>query len=195
MVSTTLLYVIFLGIQTTRHRDLFRGGDTINYLEDGYQPDFKIRGPCILSALLLIVTMVPIVVLAETLAEVVDHAIEKTQVPAALGGALVAVLVLSAEGISALKAARSDQLQRSINISLGAALSTIGLTIPCVIGISIFLNEGIVLGLNWLDVFLLNLTLMVSIVTFGSGRTGVLQGAVHLLLFATYLVSMFDSAA
>ncbi|MDG2206963.1 MAG: hypothetical protein P8K78_03570 [Pirellulales bacterium] len=195
MISTTLLYVIFLGIQTTRHRDMFRGGDPSESLGIELRDNTQIKWQCARSGLLLIVTMIPIVVLAETLAEVVDHAIEKTQVPSALGGALIAILVLSPEGISALKAARSDKLQRSINISLGAALSTIGLTIPCVLGISIFLDQGIVLGLNWLDVFLLSLTLMVSIVTFGSGRTSVLQGAVHLLLFATYVVSMFDSAA
>jgi len=195
MVSTTLLYIIFLGIQTTRHRDMFRGGDPSEMSGVEFQDNTQIKWRCARSGLLLIATMIPIVVLSETLAEVVDHAIEKTQVPAALGGALVAILVLSPEGISALKAARSDKLQRSINISLGAALSTIGLTIPCVLGISIFLDQGIVLGLNWLDVFLLSLTLMVSIVTFGSGRTSVLQGAVHLLLFATYVVSMFDNAA
>ena len=113
---------------------------------------------------------------------------------AALGGVLVATLVLSAEGITALKAARSDLLTRSINISLGAALSTIGLTIPCVLAISMIFGKPIILGLNWVDAFLLGLTLMVAVVTFGSGRTGVLQGAVHLLLFATYIVSIFDAA-
>jgi Ca2+:H+ antiporter len=149
---------------------------------------------CIWYGILLLVTMIPIVTLSEPLAALVDHALEESHFPAALGGVLVAILVLSAEGISALKAARSDLLTRSINLSLGAALSTIGLTIPCVLLISVIFNKPIILGLNWVDSFLLGMTLLVAVVTFGSGRTGVLQGAVHLLLFATYIVSIFDSA-
>ena len=138
--------------------------------------------------------MIPIVALSEPLAQIVDRTLEESHLPPALGGVLVATLVLSAEGITALKAARSDSLTRSINISLGAALSTIGMTIPCVLALATILDTPIVLGLNWVDAFLLGLTLMVTVVTFGSGRTGVLQGAVHLLLFATYIVSIFDAA-
>ena len=192
IISTTLLYVVFLAIQTTRHRDLFRGKDYVQAEKKGLVPGTVIC--CIWYGLLLLVTMVPIVMLSEPLAALVDHTLEEFHFPAALGGVLVAILVLSAEGISALKAARSDLLTRSINISLGAALSTIGLTIPCVLLISMIFNKPIILGLNWVDSFLLGMTLLVAVVTFGSGRTGVLQGAVHLLLFATYIVSIFDSA-
>ncbi|MBC20066.1 MAG: calcium:proton antiporter [Planctomycetaceae bacterium] len=190
--STTLLYLIFLAIQTTRHRDLFRPNDG-SQMEDA---DLKSRGPmdCLWYGLLLLLTMIPIVALSEPLAQIVDRTLEESHLPAALGGVLVATLVLSAEGITALKAARSDSLTRSINISLGAALSTIGMTIPCVLALATMLDTPIVLGLNWVDAFLLGLTLMVTVVTFGSGRTGVLQGAVHLLLFATYIVSIFDAA-
>ena len=192
IISTTLLYVVFLGIQTTRHRDLFRGRDYVQAEKKGLVPGTVIC--CIWYGILLLVTMIPIVTLSEPLAALVDHALEESHFPAALGGVLVAILVLSAEGISALKAARSDLLTRSINLSLGAALSTIGLTIPCVLLISVIFNKPIILGLNWVDSFLLGMTLLVAVVTFGSGRTGVLQGAVHLLLFATYIVSIFDSA-
>ena len=193
IISTTLLYVVFLGIQTTRHRDLFRGRDYVQAEKKGLVPGTVIC--CIWYGILLLVTMIPIVTLAEPLAALVDHTLEEFHFPAALGGVLVAILVLSAEGISALKAARSDLLTRSINLSLGAALSTIGLTIPCVLLISMIFNKPIILGLNWVDSFLLGMTLLVAVVTFGSGRTGVLQGAVHLLLFATYIVSIFDSAS
>ena len=192
IISTTLLYVVFLGIQTTRHRDLFRGKDYVQAEKKGLVAGTVIC--CVWYGILLLVTMIPIVTLSEPLAALVDHALEESHFPAALGGVLVAILVLSAEGISALKAARSDLLTRSINLSLGAALSTIGLTIPCVLLISVIFNKPIILGLNWVDSFLLGMTLLVAVVTFGSGRTGVLQGAVHLLLFATYIVPIFDSA-
>ena len=192
IVSTTLLYVVFLGIQTTRHRDLFRPGGELNASKEGFRPGSVIC--CIWYGVLLVLTMIPIVMLSEPLAEIVDRTLEESHYPASLGGVLVATLVLTAEGITALKAARSDLLTRSINISLGAALSTIGLTIPCVLTISILFGKPIILGLNWVDSFLLGMTLMVAMVTFGSGRTGVLQGAVHLLLFATYIVSIFDAA-
>ncbi|MEK6269646.1 MAG: hypothetical protein N2B57_02715 [Planctomycetales bacterium] len=192
IISTTLLYVVFLGIQTTRHRDLFRAGGDAQPERSGIQPGNVIC--CIWYGVLLVLTIIPIVALSEPLAEIVDRTLEESHFPAALGGVLVATLVLSAEGITALKAARSDLLTRSINISLGAALSTIGLTIPCVLAISMIFGKPIILGLNWVDAFLLGLTLMVAVVTFGSGRTGVLQGAVHLLLFATYIVSIFDAA-
>ena len=192
MLSTTLLYLIFLAIQTTRHRDLFRPSDGSQSNDASAQS----KGPmtCLWYGLLLLLTMIPIVALSEPLAQIVDRTLEQSHLPAALGGVLVATLVLFAEGITALKAARSDSLTRSINISLGAALSTIGMTIPCVLALATLLDTPIVLGLNWVDAFLLGLTLMVTVVTFGSGRTGVLQGAVHLLLFATYIVSIFDAA-
>ena len=191
IISTTLLYVVFLCIQTTRHRDLFRTGDDAQKDKTGFVPGSVIC--CIWYGILLVATMIPIVMLSEPLAAIVDYTLEESHFPAALGGVLVAILVLSAEGISALKAARSDLLTRSINISLGAALSTIGLTIPCVLLISMIFNRPIILGLNWVDSFLLGMTLLVAVVTFGSGRTGVLQGAVHLLLFTTYIVSIFDA--
>jgi Ca2+:H+ antiporter len=105
---------------------------------------------------------------------------------------LIAVLVLTPEGVVALRAAMADQLQRSVNICLGAALSTIGMTVPAVLAIGLVTGKTIVLGLENRDIALLVLTLFVSALTFSSTKTNVLQGAVHLVLFLAYLILIFS---
>jgi len=105
---------------------------------------------------------------------------------------IVAILVLSPEGLAAFKAARANRLQRSINISMGSALATISLTVPPVLVISMFTARDVALGLDILDMMLLLLTLGTMIVNASGKRTNVLQGVVHLTLFAAYLVLLFD---
>jgi Ca2+:H+ antiporter len=132
--------------------------------------------------------MIPVVFLAEVLAHPIDYAIETLHAPAALGGVAIAVLVATPEAIGAVRAAIANRLQRSVNIFLGSVLSTIGLTIPAMLVISHFTGRELVLGLQHTDIVMLLLTLAVSVVTFASGRTNVLQGLVHLVLFVGYLL-------
>ena len=112
--------------------------------------------------------------------------------PAPLGGFLVAVLILAPESMAAVRAALANRLQRSINVALGTALSSIGLTIPAVLVIGFLTHQQIVLGLAPVDIVLLLLTLVVSMLTFALARTNVLLGAVHLLLFVAYLVLIVE---
>lgn len=112
--------------------------------------------------------------------------------PAALGGLLVAALILSPESLAAVRAARANQIQRSINLSLGTALSSISLTVPAVLIIGFLTGKIIILGLSPSDMVLLLLTLVVSMLTFALERTNVLQGAIHLLLFLAYLILIFE---
>ena len=126
------------------------------------------------------------------MAILVDHGIEVLGAPQALGGFLVAILVLSPEAMAAGRAALANQLQRTMNITLGSALSTIGLTIPAVLGISLVTGETVELGLEPAEIFLLLFTLLVAMVNFSNERTNVLHGFVHLVLFATYVVLIFD---
>jgi Ca2+:H+ antiporter len=112
--------------------------------------------------------------------------------PVALGGLIVAVLILSPESMAAVRAALGNQIQRSINVALGTALSTISLTIPAVLTIGFATNQTIVLGLDPVDTVLLLLTLVVSMLTFALARTNVLSGAVHILLFLAYLMLIFE---
>jgi Ca2+:H+ antiporter len=118
----------------------------------------------------------------------VDYLIETLHAPVPLGGVIVALLVATPEAVGATRAALANRLQRSVNIFLGSILSTIGLTIPAMVLISHVIGRTMVLGVEHTDLVMLLLTLAVSVITFASGRTNVIQGAVHLILFAAYLL-------
>ena len=143
-------------------------------------------------ALLLPLTMLPIVLLSKNMALLVDHGLSTLGAPYALGGFLVAILVLSPEGVAAIKAALANQLQRTVNIAFGSALSTIGLTVPAVLTIGMVTGRTVELGLDPAELHLLVLTLLVTVANFAVPRTNVLQGVVHLVLFVTYVVLIFD---
>jgi Ca2+:H+ antiporter len=113
--------------------------------------------------------------------------------PAALGGVIIAMLVAMPEAIGATSAALVNNVQRSINIFLGSVLATIGLTVPVMLAISHFTDHAVYLGLESANNLLLMLMLGVSVVTFASGRTNILQGAVHLMLFAAFVMLIFQA--
>ncbi len=188
------LYGVFLGIQTMRHRDYFVAPGaavtpSVPAAEAHATPDTSIA----YHAVLLLAYVVPIVLLAKQIALPIDYGISVLRAPAALGGLMVAVLVLSPESLAAIRAARANQLQRSINLALGTALTSISLTIPAVLLIGFMTDQSIVLGLGSVDTVLLLLTLVVSMLTFALERTNVLLGAVHLLLFLAYLMLIFEA--
>jgi Ca2+:H+ antiporter len=194
--ATILLYGVFLAIQTVRHRRLFVGPDVelaaLEEHEARWEEGREPRGPLVYHALLLILTMVPVVLLSKKLAVFVDFGVFRLGAPAALGGVVVAILVLTPEGLGALRAAAANRLQRSVNICLGSALATIGLTVPAVLLIGLVTGARVELGLDAIELVLLLLTLLVSMLTFGSGQTNILQGAVHLVLFLAYVLMIFD---
>jgi len=187
-LMTVGLYAVFLAIQTKRHRGYFKLGET----EEEPAPAPARRHPLMVRTCLLVAYLAPVVFLAKQLAQPIDSLIEDARAPAALGGVIIALLVATPEAMSAVRAARANRLQRSVNIFLGSVLATISLTIPCMMVISHLTGRKLVLGLQNADLVLLPLTLAVSIVTFGSGKTNILQGAVHLLLFAAYLMLIFQ---
>ncbi len=191
IVMVSGLYFAFLALQTSRHRAWFAHGDGPS---EGHGHGEAAAGRPSLArhALLLGLYMVPVVFLADQLSHPLDHIIEQAQAPRALGGLIIAVLVATPEAVGAVRAALANELQRAVNIFLGSVLSTIGLTAPVMLALSLLTGQDIVLGLQHTDFVLLLLTLAVSVVTFASGRTNVLQGAVHLLLFAAYLLLIFE---
>jgi Ca2+:H+ antiporter len=193
--ATIVLYAIFLGLQTMRHRGFFQelrenGDDCESEREppiaDGHRQSVATH------AVLLLLTMVPIVGLAEYLAVMVEQGIHTFDIPTSVGGTLIAALILAPESITATKAALANKLQRSINLCLGSALSTVALTVPLVLMIGLATGQSVTLGLEDENILLLVLTLMVSMLTFSGARTNVLHGAVHLLLFFTYVVLIFN---
>jgi Ca2+:H+ antiporter len=193
--ATIVLYAIFLGLQTMRHRGFFKelreNGDDGEAghetpVSDGHRQSVATH------AVLLLLTMVPIVGLAEYLAVMVEQGIHTFDIPTSVGGTLIAALILAPESITATKAALANKLQRSINLCLGSALSTVALTVPLVLMIGLATGQSVTLGLEDENILLLVLTLMVSMLTFSGARTNVLHGAVHLLLFFTYVVLIFN---
>lgn len=185
---TAALYGGFLMIQTMRHRTFFVEADTKGSEHAEGAPVY----PAWAHALLLLLTLLPVVLLAESLALIVDFALDKLRAPATVGGIVIAVLVLSPEGLSSFRAASRNHLQRSVNLSLGSALSTIGLTIPAMLVISLFTGTPLQLGLAPADAVLLGLTLLVAQMTFSGAPTNILLGGVHLVVFATFLVLIFS---
>ena len=188
VITSLSLYVVFLFIQTGPHRQYFK--DAV--LEPGSHVDHPVKMRSAgFHAVMLFLYMIVVIVLAEKFAIPLDNCIERFGMPQAFGGAIVAGLVLAPEAISAIKAARRNQLQRSVNILHGSVLASIGLTIPAVLIIGLTTNRSVALGLEGGNLPLLILTLGASIVTFGSGKTNILQGCIHLVLFAVFLLLIF----
>lgn len=189
------LYSVFLAIQTSRHRHYFISpNSTVAETEDrSAEPhsDLEVRSVAY-HAMVLVTYLLPLVILSKQIAVPIDYGIHVLGAPQALGGLLVAALVLLPESLSAGRAALANQLQRSVNLLLGTALSTIALTIPVVLTIGIMTNKTVILGLDGVNMAMLLLTLVVSTLTFTSNRTNVLLGAVHLLLFFAYLMLIFE---
>ena len=181
-VITIVLYGVFLYTQTIRHRDYFIVGATDD--DDGHMPSSR---TLMISGLLLLVSLVGVVMLAKKFSLVVDAGAAAIGAPPAFAGVVVALLILLPEGIAALSAARKNDLQKSINLALGSSLATIGLTVPAVAIATYVLDKRLVLGLETRDTMMLVMTFLVSLATFGTGRTNILYGLVHLVMFAVFL--------
>lgn len=186
------LYIVFLFLQTGRYSYFFIQPRSEEAPEDRHDHEGLVVRSIGYHASFLVLSMLPIVLLSKSMAKIIDYGTNTLDLPQALGGFLIAILILTPEGISAVKAALANKLQRTINIALGSSTSTIGMTVPMILAISLITGRTIELGLEPLEIVLLSLTLLLSVVTFGTGRTTVLQGIVHLILFASYIVLIFD---
>jgi Ca2+:H+ antiporter len=189
MVMSLALYGVFLAIQTLRHRHYFVEKEDEKAERAFATLDLR---PAYYHGTLLVLYIVPIILLSKSIAVPIDYGVSVAGAPAALVGFVVAALILSPESLGAVRAALANQLQRSINLLLGSVLASISLTIPAVLAIAMLTGRTVILGLEAVDVVLLTLTLGMTILTYASGRTNVLLGAVHLLLFAAYVVLILD---
>ena len=178
------IYAVFLGIQTLRHREFFEQNAV-----DGTHRKTG-REPLWIPVALLLVSLIPVVFLSEKLAGVLEFGVHTMHLPPALAGVVVAGLILAPEGLSGIKAAMRNELQRSVNLLLGSALATIALTIPAILLVGLIAKRKVILGLVPAEMTLLAAILSVSIMTFSRGKTNLLQGAVHLIVFVfwVYLV-------
>jgi Ca2+:H+ antiporter len=184
-VASLALWGVFVFVQTVRHRDYFLPPDGPGD-ESAHAPPPS-AGVAWASFGLLVVALLAVIGLAKTLSPTIERGIDSAGLPPTVVGIVIAMLVLAPETWAALRAARADRLQASLNLALGSALASIGLTIPAVAMLSIALDRPLHLGLTPKDLVLLVLTFGVGTITLGTGRTNVLQGAVHLLIFAAFL--------
>ena len=183
-ITSLVLYGAFIFVQTVRHRDYFLPVG-IRHAKPTVPPPSNMTA--VSSGLLLIITLVAVIGLAKSLTPTVERGVELLNIPAAVVGIVIAALVLMPEGLAAVRAARANLLQTSLNLALGSALASIGLTIPAVAAVAIARRQQLELGLDQKDQILLALTLFISVITLGTGRTTVLQGIVHLVIFAAFL--------
>ena len=188
-VASAALWAIFIFVQTVRHRDYFIP------VTAAADPDVHAEPPTSRAAWassgLLLVSLVAVVGLAKMLSPTIDRAVEAAGAPRAVVGVVIAALVLLPETWAAVRAARADRLQSSMNLAVGSALACIGLTVPAVVVASMVFKLPLVLGLEPKDIAMLATTFLVSAVTLGTGRTYLMQGAVHLVLFAAFLFLAF----
>jgi Ca2+:H+ antiporter len=179
-----VLYASFVFVQTVRHRDYFLP-------VDGSQGENHRSPPAVrttaISSVLLLAALMAIVGIAESLTPVLEVAIHDIGVPKAVIGIIISSVVLLPEGLASFRAARMNRLQTSMNLALGSALASIGLTIPAVAATSLILKTPLALGLDGKGEVLLSLTLLLLVITLGTSRTTVLQGLVHLVIFSVFL--------
>jgi len=184
-VVSLILYGTFVFAQIIRHRDYFlpeaTPGDETTHAA---APTTRAASA---SAVLLIACLGVVVLLAKALAPSIEAGVAAIGAPNALVGVIIAAVVLFPEGLAALRAARANRLQTSLNLALGSALASIGLTIPAVAILSLATDIKLTLGIDVKSTVLLLLSLFVTSISLGTGRTTVLQGTVLLVIFATYL--------
>jgi Ca2+:H+ antiporter len=183
-VISLVLYGTFVFVQTVRHRQYFLPVATNDEQAVAARPSAKTT---LLSAIFLTVSLVAVVGLAKTLSPSIERIVKNMGWPDSLVGIVIAALVLLPEGTAALRSARADRLQTSLNLALGSVLASIGLTIPTVAVLFVALQQPLVLGLDPKETVMLALTLLTGAITLGTGRTTVLQGVVHLVLFLVFL--------
>ncbi|MFM8856023.1 MAG: calcium:proton antiporter [Actinomycetota bacterium] len=193
-ISAFAVYLVFVFVQTVRHRWMFlspealerEAGNEFAHVDSHTPRSGRAEGLLVRSVFLLI-SLAGVVGLAKVLAPRIEDAVEWAGAPRSFVGVVIALLVLLPESVTALRAASRGEMQTSLNLSLGSALASIGLTIPAVAIATIWLDGPVTLGLGAKEIVLLALTAVISTLTFGSGKATILQGAQHLAVFAAFL--------
>ncbi|WP_432884317.1 calcium:proton antiporter [Kribbella sp. CA-245084] len=189
-VTSLVLYGVFVFIQTIRHRDYFlpvRADEDSDVADEDDHAAAPSGKTALLSLGLLFVCLIAVVGLAKTVSPRLESAVESAGAPLAVVGVVIALLVLLPETVAAVRAALRNRLQTSVNLALGSALASIGLTIPAIAVASIWLSGPLVLGLGGKEMVLFALTVVTAMLTLATGRATLLQGAVHLAVFSAFL--------
>ena len=182
---SVILYCVYVFVQSVRHREYFLPADASDI---GEEPSPPSGVETALSAVMLLVSLLAVVLLAETLSETLERGIQAARLPPSFLGVVIAELVLLPESVAAVKAAHANRVQTSLNLALGSAIASIALTISAVAAVSLYLERELTLGLDAEGTAILLLTLFVSSLTLATGRATILQGAVHLVIFGVFLL-------
>ena len=182
-----VLYLTFVFVQTVSNRDYFLPLGAAQKEPEAHAPPPSKR-TAIIAFVALLASLGAVVLLAKGLAKPLEELVSALGAPFALVGIAIAGIVLLPESVAAVRAANANRLQTSLNLALGSALATIGLTIPVVAAVSYYYDMSLILGMDSKSMVLLALTLFVAALSLARGRTTMLHGAVHLTIFAAYLV-------
>jgi Ca2+:H+ antiporter len=185
-VSSLLLWGVFVFVQTVRHRDYFLPPLSASADEGAHLPPPSFAAT-VTSAALLLVSLIAVVGLAKSLSPAIEALVKAAGVPDSVVGIAIAMVVLLPETLAAVRAAAANRLQTSMNLALGSALASIGLTVPAIVAASLLFGLPVILGIDQKSLVLLSLTFVVGAITLATGRTSILQGAVHLVVFAAFL--------
>jgi Ca2+:H+ antiporter len=186
-IASFMLYGAFLFFQTVTHRDYYLPKSKKDKTDHSVHAPKPSNVKTIVSAVLLLVTLVAVVGLAKALSPAIESGVKAMGAPKTIVGIAIALLVLLPESFAAVRASRANRLQSSLNLALGSALASIGLTIPAVAAISIIFDLPLSLGISSLNMILMYLSFFIGALTLAIGRTTVLQGVVHLIIFFEYL--------
>ncbi|MEV4349958.1 ionic transporter y4hA [Actinoplanes sp. NPDC049596] len=187
-VASIALYGLFVAVQTRRHRDYFLPITTSGRVIDTEEHvDLPTTRATLTSLGMLLVALVAVVGLAKGVSPSIESAVQRVGLPNGVVGVVIALLVLLPETIAAVRAAARDRIQTSLNLAIGSAMASIGLTIPAIALAMIWLPGPLLLGLGGTQMVLLALTVVVGTLTIVPGRANVLQGGVHLALLAGFL--------
>lgn len=200
---TVVLYGVFLWMQMRSHRRFFvqppRGAMSIRVLmrPDPGQQGVAMARPrgtvtLVVRSCLLLGLILPIVLLAHYLAIVTGYGIARAGAPTAVGGVLIAIIVFTPESITAVRAAMNNEMQRAVNLCLGAFVSTVGLTVPAVLVIGLITGKQVIMGISPAETVLFVVTMALSLLTFNGQRTSPIQGAMHLAAFAVFGLLLFQ---
>lgn len=184
-LACIVIYGVFLMVQTVRHRSYFVPAD--GNAEEYFVPN-KIQ--TIISFVFLVICLVIVVLLAKGLSKTIEDMVQSMGAPKSLVGVIIAGVVLLPEGLAAIRAARNNQIQSSLNLALGSALASIGLSIPAISAVSIMYDIPLVLGLDKKDIILLTLSVFIVMLSLSRGKTNVLYGTVLLVNLAAYIFTV-----
>lgn len=185
-LACLVIYGVFLMVQTVRHRNYFVDDNDDNENHDEKPSILK----TVLSLVLLIICLAVVIFMAKGLSPVIEGFVKSIGAPKALVGVIIASVVLLPEGLAAVRAARNNQIQSSVNLALGSALASVGLTIPAISAVCIIYDIPFILGMDKKSIILLALSVFTVMLSLSRGKTNVLYGTVLLVNLAAYIFTV-----